>query len=143
MKFPSFFAAPARADAFFSRRSGLRSRALPVRPVIASNSRDFLTDRDAQMSVDKDTVRRIARLARLAVPEARLEPMAGELNGIFQWVEMLNEVDVEGIPAMTSVVAQKLKWRKDEVTDGGVADALMRNAPEREDSFFVVPKVVE
>ena len=69
--------------------------------------------------------------------------MAGELNGIFQWVEMLNEVDVEGVPAMTSVVAQKLKWRKDEVTDGGVADALMQNAPEREDSFFVVPKVVE
>ena len=53
------------------------------------------------MSVDKDTVRRIAKLARLAVPEARLEPMAGELNGIFQWVEMLNEVNVEGVPAMT------------------------------------------
>jgi len=95
------------------------------------------------MSVDKDTVRRIARLARLAMPEARLEPMAGELNGIFQWVEMLNEVDVEGVPAMTSVVAQKLKWRQDAVTDGGVADALMQNAPEREDTFFVVPKVVE
>ena len=56
--------------------------------------------------------------------------MAGELNGIFQWVEMLNEVNVEGVPAMTSVVAQKLKWRADEVTDGGDADALMRNAPE-------------
>lgn len=95
------------------------------------------------MSVDKETVRRIAKLARLAMPEARLEPMAAELNGIFQWVEMLNEVNVEGVPAMTSVVAQKLKWRKDEVTDGGVADALMQNAPEREDTFFVVPKVVE
>jgi aspartyl-tRNA(Asn)/glutamyl-tRNA(Gln) amidotransferase subunit C len=95
------------------------------------------------MSVDKDTVRRIAKLARLAVPEARQETMAGELNGIFQWVEMLNEVDVDGVPAMTSVVAQKLKWRKDDVTDGGVADALMQNAPEREDTFFVVPKVVE
>ncbi|MES2256121.1 MAG: Asp-tRNA(Asn)/Glu-tRNA(Gln) amidotransferase subunit GatC [Pseudomonadota bacterium] len=95
------------------------------------------------MSVDKDTVRRIARLARLAVPEARLEPMVGELNGIFQWVEMLNEVNIEGVPAMTSVVAQKLKWREDAVTDGGVADALMQNAPEREDTFFVVPKVVE
>jgi aspartyl-tRNA(Asn)/glutamyl-tRNA(Gln) amidotransferase subunit C len=95
------------------------------------------------MSVDKDTVRRIARLARLAVPETRLEPMAAELNGIFQWVEMLNEVDVEGVPAMTSVVAQKLKWRQDAVTDGGVADALMQNAPEREETFFVVPKVVE
>ncbi len=95
------------------------------------------------MSVDKDTVRRIASLARLRVPEARLEPMAGELNGIFQWVEMLNEVDIEGVPPMTSVIAHKLRWRPDEVTDGGAADALMQNAPEREDNFFVVPKVVE
>ena len=95
------------------------------------------------MSVDKDTVRRIARLARLAVPESRLEPMAGELNGIFQWVEMLGEVNVDGVAPMTSVVAQKLKWRTDEVTDGGVADALMSNAPGGEDHFFVVPKVVE
>lgn len=95
------------------------------------------------MSVDKDTVRRIARLARIAVPETRLEPMAAELNGIFQWVEMLGEVNVEGVPAMTSVVAQKLKWRADEVTDGGKADELMINAPEGEDHFFIVPKVVE
>jgi aspartyl-tRNA(Asn)/glutamyl-tRNA(Gln) amidotransferase subunit C len=95
------------------------------------------------MSVDKDTVRRIAKLARLAVPENRLEPMARDLNGIFQWVEMLGEVNVEGVPAMTSVVAQKLKWREDRVTDGGQADALMVNAPDDEDHFFVVPKVVD
>jgi aspartyl-tRNA(Asn)/glutamyl-tRNA(Gln) amidotransferase subunit C len=95
------------------------------------------------MSVDKDTVRRIAKLARLAVPEARLEPMAGELNGIFQWVEMLGEVNVEGVSAMTSVVAQKLKWREDKITEGGQADAMMINAPDSEDHFFVVPKVVE
>ncbi|HKD47025.1 MAG TPA: Asp-tRNA(Asn)/Glu-tRNA(Gln) amidotransferase subunit GatC [Rhizomicrobium sp.] len=95
------------------------------------------------MSVDKDTVRRIAKLARLKVTEERLDPMVAELNGIFQWVEMLNEVKVEGVPAMTSVVAQKLKWRKDEVADGDVADGLMRNAPESEENFFVVPKVVE
>jgi len=95
------------------------------------------------MSVDKDTVRRIAKLARLAVPESRLEPLAGELNGIFQWVEMLNEVDVTGVPAMTSVVAQKLKWRADAVTDGGDAAALLANAPDKEGEFFVVPKVVE
>jgi aspartyl-tRNA(Asn)/glutamyl-tRNA(Gln) amidotransferase subunit C len=95
------------------------------------------------MTVDKDTVRKIAKLARLAVPESRLEPMAGELNGIFQWVEMLGEVDVAGVPAMTGVVAQKRKWRRDIVTDGGVADALMQNAPEGEDHFFVVPKVLE
>jgi aspartyl-tRNA(Asn)/glutamyl-tRNA(Gln) amidotransferase subunit C len=95
------------------------------------------------MSVDKDTVRRIAKLARLAIPQSRLEPMAGELNGIFQWVEMLGEVDVTGVSAMTSVVAQKLKWRDDEVSDGDQADALLMNAPEGEDHFFVVPKVVE
>lgn len=95
------------------------------------------------MSVDKDTVRRIARLARIKMAEERLEPMAAELNGIFQWVEMLNEMKVEGVPPMTSVVAQKLRWRKDEVTDGNVADGLMRNAPDNEENFFVVPKVVE
>lgn len=95
------------------------------------------------MSVDKDTVRRIAKLARLAVPETRLEPMAAELNGIFQWVEMLREVDVTGVPAMTSVVAQKLKWRQDVVSDGNQAEALLQNAPNGEDHFFVVPKVVE
>ena len=95
------------------------------------------------MSVDKDTVRRIAKLARLAVPETRLEPMAAELNGIFQWVEMLGEVDVDGVPAMTSVVAQKLKWRQDTVSDGNQAEALLANAPGGEDHFFVVPKVVE
>jgi aspartyl-tRNA(Asn)/glutamyl-tRNA(Gln) amidotransferase subunit C len=95
------------------------------------------------MSVDKDTVRRIARLARIAMPENRLEPMAGELNGIFQWVEMLGEVNVEGVAPMTSVVAQKLKWREDVVSDGGQAAAVTANAPNGEDNFFVVPKVVE
>jgi aspartyl-tRNA(Asn)/glutamyl-tRNA(Gln) amidotransferase subunit C len=95
------------------------------------------------MSVDEDTVKRIAHLARIAVPEEKLEALAGELNGIFNWVEMLNEVDVDGVPAMSSVVAQKLKWRQDAVTDGGVADELMKNAPDHEATFFVVPKVVE
>ena len=95
------------------------------------------------MSVDKDTVRRIAKLARLALAEARVEPMAAELNGIFTWVQQLNEVDVEGVAPMTSVVEQRLKMREDKVTEGGNADALMANAPGGEDHFFVVPKVVE
>src|SRR6185312_12398526 len=115
---------------------------LPPVPPVGSKLASYLTSRNP-MSVDKDTVRRIAKLARLAVPEARLEPMADELNGIFKWVEMLGAVDVEGVPGMTSVVAQKLKWRKDEVTDGGNADALMANAPGGEAHFFTVPKVVE
>jgi aspartyl-tRNA(Asn)/glutamyl-tRNA(Gln) amidotransferase subunit C len=95
------------------------------------------------MSVDKDTVRRIARLARLALDEERVEPMMNELNNIFAWVEQLKEVDVTGVAPMTSVVAQKLKMRDDVVTEGGDAAALMSNAPLAEDNFFVVPKVLE
>ena len=95
------------------------------------------------MSVDKDTVRRIARLARLALDEARVEPMVQELNGILAWVEQLKEVDIEGVAPLTSVVEQRLKMREDVVTDGGNADALMINASGGEDHFFVVPKVVE
>ena len=95
------------------------------------------------MSVDKDTVRRIARLARLALEEERVEPMVQELNGILAWVEQLKEVDIEGVAPLTSVVEQRLKMREDIVTDGGNADALMTNAPGGEDHFFVVPKVVD
>ena len=95
------------------------------------------------MSVDKITVRRIARLARIALPEERVEPMVAELNGILGWVEQLQEVDVEGVDPMTSVVAQKLRMREDVVTAGGDAGAIVANAPLAEDNFFVVPKVVE
>jgi aspartyl-tRNA(Asn)/glutamyl-tRNA(Gln) amidotransferase subunit C len=95
------------------------------------------------MSVDKDTVRRIAKLARIALPEERVAPMEGELNGILKWVEQLNEVNVEGVEPMTSVVAQSLKMRDDVVTDGDQAEAVTANAPESEDHFFLVPKVVE
>ena len=95
------------------------------------------------MSVDKDTVRRIARLARRALDEERVEPMMNGLNNIFAWVEQLKEVDVTGVAPMTSVVAQKLKMRDDVVTEGGDAAALMSNAPLAEDKFFAVPKVLE
>jgi aspartyl-tRNA(Asn)/glutamyl-tRNA(Gln) amidotransferase subunit C len=95
------------------------------------------------MPVDKVTVRRIARLARIALPEERVELMAAELNGILGWIEQLREVDIEGTEPMTSVVTQKLKMREDRVTAGGDADAILANAPCTEDHFFVVPKVVE
>ena len=95
------------------------------------------------MSVDKDTVRRIARLARLKIEEERVEPMVAELNGILNWVEQLKEVDVEGIEPMTSAVDHRLKMRDDVVTEPNNADALMVNAPGGEDHFFVVPKVAE
>jgi aspartyl-tRNA(Asn)/glutamyl-tRNA(Gln) amidotransferase subunit C len=95
------------------------------------------------MSVDEKTVRQIARLARIALAEEQIGPMAEELNGILRWVEQLNEVDVIGVEPLTSVVAQRLRMREDVVTEGGQANALMANAPEAEENFFVVPKVVE
>ena len=95
------------------------------------------------MAVDRETVRRIARLARLAVDEDQVIAMEGELNALLTWVEQLQEVNVEGVPPMASVVEQRLKLREDAVTDGGYADNLMLNAPQNEDHFFVVPKVVE
>jgi len=95
------------------------------------------------MSVDRDTVKGIAKLARIALDEARCEPMVKELNAILAWVEQLKEVEITDIAPLTSVVAQTLKMRNDVVTDGGNAAALMSNAPQAEDDYFVVPKVVE
>ena len=95
------------------------------------------------MSVTKDDVRKVARLSRIAVPEERLEEMAGELNGILGWIDQLNEVDIEGIEPMTSVVETKLPMREDVVTDGNIQDQVLANAPRSEDGFFVVPKAVE
>lgn len=99
------------------------------------------------MSVDKETVRKVAKLARLAVPEDRLEPLTAELNGILKWIEQLNEVDVAGVDPMTSTVEMKLPMREDVLqagpTGGGQPDNIVKNAPRTEDHFFVVPKVVE
>jgi aspartyl-tRNA(Asn)/glutamyl-tRNA(Gln) amidotransferase subunit C len=95
------------------------------------------------MSVDTATVKRIARLARLAIDDEQAAHMERELNAILSWVEQLKEVDIAGVPPLTSVVEQKLKMRSDEVTDGGYPDDLMKNAPQSENHFFVVPKVVE
>jgi aspartyl-tRNA(Asn)/glutamyl-tRNA(Gln) amidotransferase subunit C len=95
------------------------------------------------MSVDADTVRRVAHLARIAVAEAEVEHLRGELNGMLAFVGRLNEVDVAGVEPMTSVTPMAMKMRKDEVTDGGIADDILANAPAREDHFFLVPKVVE
>jgi aspartyl-tRNA(Asn)/glutamyl-tRNA(Gln) amidotransferase subunit C len=95
------------------------------------------------MSVDADTVRRIAHLARIAVAEDEVENLKGELNAILAFVEQLAEANVEGVEPMTSVTPMALKMRKDEVTEGGIPDAIVANAPVHEDHFFLVPKVVE
>ena len=99
------------------------------------------------MAIDKDTVRKVAKLARIAEPEERLEPLAQELSGILGWIEQLNEVDVEGVEAMTSTVDVNLPMREDVLQDGptggGQPDNIVANAPKTEDHFFVVPRVVE
>ncbi|NDV88624.1 Asp-tRNA(Asn)/Glu-tRNA(Gln) amidotransferase subunit GatC [Aurantimonas aggregata] len=95
------------------------------------------------MSVDTATVRRVARLARIAVTDEDVAAMEGELNAILGFVEQLGEVDVAGVEPMTSVIPMVMRKRQDEVTDGGKADDIVANAPASEDHFFVVPKVVE
>ena len=95
------------------------------------------------MSVDAATVRRIAHLSRIAVADGEVEHLRGELNSIMAFVEQLSEVDVEGVEPMTSVTPMVMKKREDKVTDGGIVADILRNAPVSEDSYFVVPKVVE
>ncbi|WP_434722704.1 Asp-tRNA(Asn)/Glu-tRNA(Gln) amidotransferase subunit GatC [Mesorhizobium sp. RIZ17] len=95
------------------------------------------------MSVDLQTVKRVARLARIAVSEEDAERMTGELNAILGFVEQLNEVDVSGVEPMTSVTPMEMKKRQDGVTDGNKAVDIVANAPATEENFFLVPKVVE
>jgi aspartyl-tRNA(Asn)/glutamyl-tRNA(Gln) amidotransferase subunit C len=95
------------------------------------------------MSVDADTVRCIAHLARVAVADDEVMSLQAELNAILAFVEQLAEVDVESVEPMTSLTPMKIKMRADAVTEGGIADAIIENAPAHEGRFFLVPKVVE
>ena len=95
------------------------------------------------MSVSRDDVKKVARLSRIAVDDAHLDQLASELSGIMGWIEQLNEVDIDGVAPMTSVVEATLPMRDDVVTDGGIQGDVLANAPRAEDGFFVVPKAVE
>lgn len=95
------------------------------------------------MQVDNKTVRKIARLARIRVTDEEANALEGELSNILQWVEQLDEVNTDGVAPMTSVVAMDTPERDDKINDGGIADAIVTNAPVREDHYFAVPKVVE
>ncbi len=95
------------------------------------------------MSIDIDTARRVAHLARIAVDESDLPALAGELSHILTFMEQLNEVDVDGVEPMTSVTPMRLKRRADVVTDGDMQDKILSNAPDAREGFFAVPKVVE
>jgi aspartyl-tRNA(Asn)/glutamyl-tRNA(Gln) amidotransferase subunit C len=95
------------------------------------------------MEIDEATVRKIARLARIEVTDAEAKGLVAELSGILGWIAQLDEVDTKAVEPMTRVVPIKLKQRTDEVTDGNIADDIVKNAPMAEDHLFVVPKVVE
>ena len=95
------------------------------------------------MSLDPATVRRIAKLARIRVEESQLPQLQAELNGILGWIEQLNEVNVEGVEPLTGGARMALKLRDDVVTDGGIAEQVLANAPDRAGDFYAVPKVME
>ena len=95
------------------------------------------------MSVDAATVRRIAHLARIAVRDDEVPHLQGELNAMLAFVEQLSEVDIAGVEPMTSVTPMEMKKRADDITDGNIADDILKNAPATEDHYFLVPKVVE
>ncbi|MDB5736840.1 MAG: glutamyl-tRNA amidotransferase [Sphingomonas bacterium] len=95
------------------------------------------------MSVDLKTVRKIAGLARIAVTDVEAEAMVPELNNIIGWIEQLSEVDTTGIEPLAAVIPNHLRLREDVVTDGGIRDAVLANAPQAEHGFFAVPKVIE
>lgn len=95
------------------------------------------------MSLDDATVRKIAFLARIDVPEQALSPLAKELSGILDWIEQLQDVDTSAVEPMTGGTDKALNWRADKVADGNYADKVLENAPEAHEGFFGVPKVVE
>jgi aspartyl-tRNA(Asn)/glutamyl-tRNA(Gln) amidotransferase subunit C len=95
------------------------------------------------MTITPDTARKVAHLARIRVAEADLPALAGELSNILNFMEQLNEVDMEGVEPMTSVTPMRLKWRADVVDDGGMQHKILSNAPDAREGFFAVPKVVE
>ena len=98
---------------------------------------------DDKAIVDTATVEKIARLARIRLPEERKQPIAEDLNRILNWIEELSEVDTDGVAPLASVTGHSLPLRSDEISDGNVANRVLSNAPEEASGFFVVPKVVE
>lgn len=95
------------------------------------------------MSIDIETAARVAKLARIRVEDDQLPALAQEFSNILEFIEQLNEVDVDGVEPMVSVTPMRLKRRQDGVTDGNQQDKVLSNAPDAREGFFAVPKVVE
>jgi len=125
----------------YSLSIGLRAYRAPANPRIQDSMETRVSN--PKGAVSADDVKKIARLSRLHVEDDRLQPLADDLNGILGWIEQLGEVDVEGVEPMTSAVDMAAPMRKDEISDGGKRDDILKNAPKKDDGFFVVPRSVE
>ena len=95
------------------------------------------------MSIDKDTVKHISKLARISLEDKKIESLPKDLTSIMEFIEKLNKLNTEKIVPLTSIIDASLKSRKDEVKDGKIRDQVLKNSPEKNDEFFVVPKVIE
>ena len=95
------------------------------------------------MSIDLKTIKHISKLSRISVDEQKAEKLAGDLNSIFKFIEKLNELNTDNVEALTSVAETTLKFRSDEVKNQNIREQIIKNSPEDNEDFFVVPKVVE
>jgi len=125
----------------FPDTDDLRDKVAPANPRIQYLMETRVSDPVGAVSAED--VKKIARLSRLHVEADRLQPLADDLNGILGWIEQLNEVDVDGVEPMTSAVDMAAPMRRDEISDGGKRDDVLKNAPKKDDGFFVVPRSVE
>ena len=95
------------------------------------------------MSIDKDTVKHISKLARISLDEKKINSLSRDLSSIMKFIEKLNELNTDKITPLTSIINASLRWRKDEVSDDKIRDQILKNSPEKNEEFFVVPKVIE
>ena len=95
------------------------------------------------MSIDKDTVKHISKLARISVNDKKVDSLSKDLSSIIRFIEKLNKLNTDNVKPLTSIIDASLKSRKDEIRDGKIRDQILKNSPENNDEFFVVPKVVE
>ena len=95
------------------------------------------------MSIDKDTVKHISKLARISLDEKKINSLSKDLSSIMKFVEKLKELNADKISPLTSIINASLRTRKDEIKDGKIRDQILKNSPDKNEEFFVVPKVVE
>ena len=95
------------------------------------------------MSLDKEKIKHVAKLARISVDEAKVDSLTKDLNSIFKFIEQLNELNTDKVEPLTSILNQSLRSRKDEISDGKIREKILKNSPKKNEQFFVVPKVVE